>query len=305
MRSKNLSSSSIGTSFVDVSGIRTRYYGVTELKDIPAVVFIHGGQYGNYYSAYAWRLNVEGLGRRGYRTLAFDKLGMGYTANPPSDDEYTIGATIKHAEDFLQSMGVKSAVLVGHSRGALVSARIAVDRPDLVKKLVIVDSASLTPADVKVQSEFYDKLEREAPDKESMESASREARANSYSSEHVTKEFAGEMYRIATLPKTLEARWKMNNMGLVRALFLPSVERERDRLLGDIEGGSLKKIPVLIVWGWNDPSAPVNLGWGLFSLFSRHVAKTQFHVFNHAGHYSFREHPEQFNSLLDAFIQGE
>jgi pimeloyl-ACP methyl ester carboxylesterase len=52
----------------------------------------------------------------------------------------------QHAEDlaaFIQSLGAGPVSLVGHSRGALVALRTAQARPDLVKKLVLMEAVGL------------------------------------------------------------------------------------------------------------------------------------------------------------------
>ncbi|MDE0345911.1 MAG: hypothetical protein OXI66_09040, partial [Boseongicola sp.] len=71
--------------FIEVDGIRTRYF--TAGEGAPLVLF-HGGQFGSQNlaeSACDWELNVQGLSRW-YRVFAVDKLGQGYTDNPKDDD---------------------------------------------------------------------------------------------------------------------------------------------------------------------------------------------------------------------------
>lgn len=51
------------------------------------------------------------------------------TDNPRSDADYSIDGVIRHAYSFTQKVGIRKAILVGHSRGALPVARIAADHP--------------------------------------------------------------------------------------------------------------------------------------------------------------------------------
>lgn len=281
--------------FVDVNGINTRYF---EKGRGEPLVLVHGGQYGSYYSAYSWSLNIEGLSRS-FHLYAFDRLGMGYTDNPKTDEEYTMTATLKHTHDFLVALGIKEASLIGHSRGAFVIARLALDYPDLAKCLVIIDSQTLAPDDPSTPKNFYEDLEMKAPEVETRESVQLEPTANSYSRNHITKDFVEELYNVASLPKTIQARQKMKTTA--GNLFLNDLNKKRQETLEMINAGRLK-VPALILWGLNDPSAPLKLGLNLFQIISSQIPRSQLHIFNQAGHYSFREHPEDFNRVVTNFI---
>ncbi len=283
--------------FIDVGGIKTRYFESGRGENL---VLIHGGQYGAYYNAYAWSLNWEGLSQN-FHVYAFDKLGMGHTDNPKRDDDYLMSATIKHAHDFLVRLGIKEANLVGHSRGALVAARLAIDHDGLAKSLIIVDSNTLPPDDPLTPKNFYSDLDKNAPAVETRQSVLREPIANSYSPRHITEDFIDEWYSTAALPKTVEAVRKMK--GLETTLFRPDLNRIRQETAQMIREGRLKA-PTLTIWGLNDPSAPLKLSFDLAQMISPHVPRFQLNIFNQAGHYSFREHPEEFNQVVTTFINA-
>src|SRR3954454_9669295 len=70
--------------WLDVSGIRTRYFDQGEGARI---VMIHGAQFGakdGASSAKTWALNFPVI-KAWHNVIAFDKLGQGYTDNPKSD----------------------------------------------------------------------------------------------------------------------------------------------------------------------------------------------------------------------------
>jgi pimeloyl-ACP methyl ester carboxylesterase len=100
----------------------------------PAVVLLHGiGRSGD-----VWKHVVSGL-QGETRVVALDLLGFGASPKPTwprydSDDHArAVIATIEKLR--LQ----KPAILVGHSMGALVSARVARLRPDLARHLVLYE----------------------------------------------------------------------------------------------------------------------------------------------------------------------
>jgi 2-hydroxy-6-oxonona-2,4-dienedioate hydrolase len=70
-----------------------------------------------------------------------------------------------------------------------------------------------------------------------------------------------------------------------------------------IRAGGLKA-PTLIIWGLNDQSSPMKLGIDLLQVIGSVVDRTEFHVFNHAGHYVFREHAREVNKLIISFVNS-
>ena len=283
--------------FITLDGIRTRYFEAGQGDDL---VLIHGGKYGTFYSAYHWSLNFSELSKH-FHVYAFDKLGMGDTDNPKSDADYTMAAVIEHTRAFVKTLGIKNATLAGHSRGALPAARIAVDHPELVKALIIFDSNTLPAEDPSMAYDFYTKLEVGAPPIPDREFILREPIANSFSQAHISEDFVQEMLRIGQLPRTLEARKKMETF--LEAVFLPSMREKKYETLKLIQAGRLKA-PTLIIWGVNDQSSPMKLGLDLLQVIAAVVPRTEFHAFNQAGHYVFREHAGQVNKLITNFVKS-
>ncbi|MBI4525826.1 MAG: alpha/beta hydrolase [Deltaproteobacteria bacterium] len=282
--------------FVSVNGFKTRYF---EGGSGETLVLISGGSFGSYYSADHWSLNFDDLGKH-FHVYAFDKLGMGYTDNPNSDADYTMSAVIDHAGAFLRAMGIERATLMGHSRGALPAARIAVDHPEIVKALIILPSSTLPAEDPSVPADFYKKIDAAVPPIPDRKYVRWEPEANSFSKDHITEDFVDAMLKIALLPKTMEAKKKM--AFLSDTVFVPDARKRKYETLELIKAGRLRA-PTLIVWGLNDPSAPVKLGLDLVRLIGSVVDRTRFHVINHAGHYVFREHPGELHRLIIDFVR--
>ncbi len=127
------------TKYVDVKGTRTRSL---EAGSGEPMLLVHGGNFGRYCSANDWDRNIDSLAGS-YHVFAIDKIACGFTDNPQSDGEFVIGASVSHARDFLDVMGIDSAHVVGHSRGGLTACRLVLESPGAVRTLVIVDSATL------------------------------------------------------------------------------------------------------------------------------------------------------------------
>lgn len=130
--------------YVDVDGIKTRYFeGGTGV----AMVLVHGGPSGSAASsAMEWMPIFPSLARH-FHVYAVDMLGMGLTDKPGTNEEYPMQATAEHLHRFMETLGIDQVHLVGHSRGALPGARVAIDHPETVKTLTLFDSNTLAPGE--------------------------------------------------------------------------------------------------------------------------------------------------------------
>ena len=284
---------------VDVDGISTRVYEAGEGEPL---ILIHGSDFGSAYSLDSWSLNLPGLAER-FRVVAFDKLGQGYTDNPRSDADYCVDALEAHAVSLLRQLDLGPAHLAGHSMGGFLAARIALDHPELVRTLVIVDSNTTAPDDPRYPwTKFYvDLRERVPPGPPSRESVRIEPEAQSWSTAHVTDDFLDRMTAIATSPKLQEAKAVKERVR--EEVWMASLLPARKRTVEEIEERGLP-VPTLVVWGLDDPSAPWPLAMSLFEKIAPRTAQAELHFLARAGHYCFREHPLEFDRLLAAFCLG-
>lgn len=107
----------------------------------PAIVLLHG--FGA--SEFSWREVLVPLGEHG-RTIAYDRPAFGLTERLlPGEwsdrSPYGPEAQIDLLFGLMDALGVDRAVLIGHSAGGAVAAQSALDRPDRVAGLVLVDAA--------------------------------------------------------------------------------------------------------------------------------------------------------------------
>lgn len=102
-----------------------------------ALVLVHG----NWASRRWWLPTLQRLAP-GYRAVAFDLRGCGMTSGP--DHGYTMSEHTADLWEFLNALGIERAVLVGHSLGGAIVTQFALQWPERVQALVLVDTA---PAD--------------------------------------------------------------------------------------------------------------------------------------------------------------
>jgi 2-hydroxy-6-oxo-6-(2'-aminophenyl)hexa-2,4-dienoate hydrolase len=125
--------------FVSAGGLATHYI---EAGAGEPVVLVHGGGagadgYGN------WSQTMPILARD-FRAIAVDMLGFGRTAKPDGDFVYSQAARTAHLIGFVEALGLRRTSIVGNSMGGATAIGVAVERPDLVDKIVLMGSAGLT-----------------------------------------------------------------------------------------------------------------------------------------------------------------
>jgi pimeloyl-ACP methyl ester carboxylesterase len=281
----------------DVGGVSTRYFDAGAGEP---VVLIHGGQFGALYSLDAWSLNLEPLARK-FRVVAFDRIGQGHTDNPRRAADYRFERVMDHCHAFLDQLGLGAIHVVGHSRGGMVAARLAMERPERVRSLTLVDAGAVAPFDPTLPvGQFYAPLEHPRlwrnPGRDAVVA---EPEAQAVRSEWITDDFVARMLRIAQLPKTKAAR---RTLAAERTRWAPGLERYREETLGAIDRDGLP-VPTLVLWGYDDRSAPRRSGLRLFDRIAARTADAQLVMLNGAGHYCYRDRPQAFNAVLTAFVR--
>ena len=286
-----------GEKFIDVDGIRTRYF---EAGTGPVIVLFHGGHFGSHDAADCaedWSLNFDGLAEW-FHVYAVDKIGQGFTDNPQRDEDYTMAMVVQHAFGFLKALGLRKVHPVGHSRGAYLVARLVLEHPELFDSCILVDTNTLAPGISKNETVMANPPQPRL----GRESQRWVLQKYSYGFEHITEEWLDVMMRIAALTKYQEAVRKMEEVGLRTTRFLPHLGRQKDETLGIIRDRGFG-MPTLLAWAYNDPTASIDQGHALFELITRSTPDSRMYIFNRAGHFSYREHPAEFNDMLRGFIQ--
>ena len=111
------------------------YTGTREFNaDLPVAVFVHGAA--NDHSV--WSLQSRYFAWHGWNVLALDLPGHGQSDGAPCT---TIGDYAAWVAAFLDAVGVKAPVVIGHSMGSLTALELSARRPDLVGKLALVGTA--------------------------------------------------------------------------------------------------------------------------------------------------------------------
>src|SRR5688572_12814240 len=120
--------------FTNVDGARIHYQEFGDpLKQ--TILLIHG------YTAslYVWKTAAPMLADAGFHVIAIDLLGFGYSDKPRSFD-YSITSQARMIARFMNRLGIGRATVLGSSYGGAVAATLALDYPERVEKLALVDT---------------------------------------------------------------------------------------------------------------------------------------------------------------------
>lgn len=100
----------------------------------PLVVLLHG--FPDYWAT--WKPLMAELNKAGWRTAALDLRGYNLSDKPAGEAAYAMPNLIGDVAAVIAAEGQKDAVVVGHDWGAAIAWQVAMNRPDLVNRLVIL-----------------------------------------------------------------------------------------------------------------------------------------------------------------------
>jgi pimeloyl-ACP methyl ester carboxylesterase len=116
-------------------GIRLHY--VDEgARDGEPVVMLHG----NPTWAYVYRRFIAALSEAGYRAIAHDQLGFGRSDKPIREKEFSVERHVRHFTALMQELDLDGVTLVVQDWGGPIGLAWAVDHPDRVRRLVLLNT---------------------------------------------------------------------------------------------------------------------------------------------------------------------
>ncbi len=280
--------------FIDVDGVRTRYY---DEGDGEPLVLVHGSGFSGTASANTWALNIAGFARN-FHVYAPDKLASGMTGNPASDDDLNIRGEVGHLRAFIQALGHQRVHLVGQSRGGGLAFLFTATHPEMVRTLVIVDSATAAPpAGDDRPSRRRRLFDNCAPLPDGFEC---QQSALYYDPSPVSEEFVEAARFMASQPKAQETERRFTAELRQRNAIITS-EMNHDayhRILTQ----DILQMPVLLYWAQNDPSVLPMQAYSFFNILAETNPNARLLFTNRGGHFHYREQPEEFVHNVTSFI---
>lgn len=267
--------------FAEIDGLRVHYQ---EKGAGTPLVLLHGFT----SSTYSWKDVFEPLSQT-FRVIAVDFKGFGFSGKPDGDYSRRAQATlVAHLLDYLK---IDKAWLCGNSMGGEIALNFALQNPQRVVGLILVDSAgvnvtgsgSLAPGYlllpvvgrvVTALALTSDKLVRQGLEK------------SFYDQTKVTDERVAYYYR--------PLRTRGGQLAAVRARTQANefpIEPELGRI----------SMPTLIIWGAQDALIPLKAGYKINKL----IKESKLVIFDSCGHLPQEEMPARVVDEITKFIAGQ
>src|ERR671931_730233 len=120
--------------YAEVGDVRLHY---VEAGDGPLVVLLHG--FPEFW--FSWRLQIAPLAAAGYRVVAPDLRGYNLSSRPADVEAYSADRLAADVRGLIRELGAESALLVGHDWGGTVAWATAMNHPEVVDRLAILNAA--------------------------------------------------------------------------------------------------------------------------------------------------------------------
>lgn len=208
------------------------------------------------------------------RVLTFDLRGHGKSDVPPAP--YSMGQLIRDTERVIDHFGLKDTVVLGHSLGGLIAQGLATKRLDLVRGLIL----SNTAARIGIESQWRDRI--------------------------ATVRTGGiDGIRDSSLQRWFGRNWRTAH-GVAAAVALLDAAHPEGWLgaAAAISGTDFYtttaalRLPALFLAGANDGSTPPDLMRETADL----IPGAEFHLIRGAGHLAFLEKPQDYSQAVTGFL---
>jgi pimeloyl-ACP methyl ester carboxylesterase len=228
------------------------------------------------------------LAEAGYRVIAVDMLGYGYSAKPRRG-EYTIAAQAKLLVRLLERLGIPRAIFVGSSYGGAVAATCALDYPDRVEKLILVGPVNNNrPLEFTLMRLFGSPVFGDVVSP--LLIGSRRLLRRRMKRVYDRHSWVLDEKRVDARHLPLRAA------GTQRAIIRTVRSWDAERISRDAH---LIKQPALLLWGENDLDIPLADGERLHA----QIPGSRLIVFLNCGHIPHEEYPEAFTKIVTDFCK--
>jgi pimeloyl-ACP methyl ester carboxylesterase len=226
------------------------------------VIFLHGWRsQKEVWSGVVSRIKDERL-----RIYSVDLPGFG--RSPVPKNSWTVGDYAEMVKGFIEKLGLKNIVIVGHSFGGRVGIKLAAKYPSIISKLVLVDAAGFT-----------------------MTGAKKSAMG-----------FAAKIVKPFFRPKFMQGlrKYIYRAIGAEDYLATPNLQQTFINTVNEDLSADMEKIscPTLIITGENDKDTPVEYGQKMNNI----IHNSKFIILPGAGHFSFLDKPQEFIKIFNEFM---
>ena len=191
--------------------------------------------------------------------------------------EISVDFLMRYAVDFLKEKGYDGQKMhvLGNSLGGHVALFMTLSHPELVKSLTLTGSSGL----------FENTLGDTFPKRQNYQFIQTKTEYTFYDPSVATKDLVDMLFEIVNNNEKA-----MRVVAVARSAIRDNVENK----LHNIE------CPTLLIWGKQDRITPPFVGED----FHKGIKNSQLNYINRCGHAPMMERPDEFNIILDKFLQN-
>jgi 2-hydroxy-6-oxo-6-(2'-aminophenyl)hexa-2,4-dienoate hydrolase len=264
--------------YITANGTKTHYI---EAGTGDPVLLLHGGGAGaDSYSN--WFKTIPQFAER-FHVFAIDLLGFGHTDRPdPGSFAYTQDARNEHMVAVIEALSVGPVNMVGNSMGGATTIGVAVKRPDLLKKAVLMGAAGIKSGEISpalasiVNYDF------------TREGMVKVCQALANAAFDIDPDMVAYRLELSLDPATRAAY--SATMGWVKQQGGLHYEHDFIRQV---------KAPCLVVNGKDDKVVPLSNALKFLEL----IDNSWGYIIPHCGHWAMLEYPEDFASEVTRFLK--
>ena len=265
-------------SYKEINGIKFFYELRGNTESTETVAFFNGVM----ASADSWKNQVHLFEKMGYKILLHDFKGQLRSDKPKGP--YTFSQHALEAKLLMESLGIGRVHIVGTSYGGEAALRFALDFPQTVKSISVIDSVSELDETLKFFVLGWKEL---------------------------AKQKEGEKFFFGMMPSIYGSSFVKKNMEMLKSRAKAFKEISDSYFDGQIElydtflndvyiTDQLSRIdcPVLVVCGEDDILKPPKFS----KLIADSVKNSEYVIIPNCGHVAIFEKPNELNSMLLGFI---
>lgn len=284
--------------FVEIDGASIY---VREVGEGPAVMVLHGGP--DFDHSYL----LPDLDRLAdaYRLVYYDQRGRGRSTRGVAADDVDLASDVDDIERLRAALGLQAPIVLGHSWGATLAFEYALRYPGHASRLVLMNPAPVSAADLARAREIYVARLGEDADRQ-------RALRDGAAYRTADPETVAARYRLHFRPAVSETADYERLMATMRSGFLRQgsdgillARAVEDRLMADSWNHKdydmtprlrTLRIPTLVIAGRDDFMASAA------ERISDSIPGARSVVLDGCGHFAYLECPDETRVALDAFV---
>lgn len=241
------------------------YYEITGQGN--PVLLLHG--WGGDISSF--KPLIEFLKKK-YKVYVLDFPGFGKSDIP--EFPWDTGTYSVFLAKFMEQFGLKKTDIIAHSFGGRVAITLAVEQPEMINKLILVNSAGIKP---RRTCKYYFKT-----------ALTKAVKIAAKVPGNFGNKIKDKIYQ-------LTGSKDFQNAGPMRNTFVKIINEDLQPLLKNIMA------PTLLIWGEKDTETPVYMA----KIMEREIKNVGLVLLKNAGHYSYLDQFQQFCVIINNFLQAK